>query len=121
MCLDVVNERVGTPNQLIQSGWKTFTKSSFGKLSFENFGLASKKDRAVPMDEWIVAEGKGANAEYGPGFHVYENEADKSLPSGKRRVFYRKVVARGRQSGCDVAVALELFVPSDENAWPPLQ
>ena len=117
MCLDTVNERIGTPTTLIQSGWKTFAKGTFGKLKFENCNFRGKRD--VPMDEWITAEPVPPTTnEYGAGFHVYENEDDKRT-NDWRRVYYRQVVARGRQTGRDVAVALEIFVPSEENAWPP--
>jgi hypothetical protein len=117
MCLATVSEQIGKPTTLIQSGWKRFDSGLLGKPKFENFTL--KGSRSVPLDEWLVAEGgtaKGSN--YTAGFHIFEDEKEK-LPSDKRRVYYRKVHARGRDRALTTVVAQEMYVPSDPDAWPP--
>jgi hypothetical protein len=106
---------------MIMDGWKVFGGTE-SKPVFQSYKLNSGS--AVPLDKWIKAEdstgGKGVKASdgnyYQPGFHVYANEPKKKL--GYRRVFVRNVSCRGND-GDETIIAQEMYVPSDQNAWPP--
>ena len=61
---------------------------------------------------------------YDPGFHVFAEEPKSKI--GYRRVFVRNISSRGKDSGTgssydhkEVIIAQEMYVPSDQNAWPP--
>lgn len=115
MCLDAGHHKVES-STLIQSGWKKFNGYE-PDLMFEAMSFGGAK--RVPLDKWITAEGKGVQAipSYDAGFHIYEDE--KETRPGNRRVYYRNVHRRGRQSGCTVIVAKEIYVPSNPDDWPP--
>jgi hypothetical protein len=124
MCLETVSDKIDKPTTLIQSGWKTFTGTQT-QLRFENMPFKGSRD--VPLDKWITAEATvekistGAvirGRDYKPGFHIYEDEQEVKSKTYKRRVYYRKVHTRGKQDGLTVIVALEMYVPSDPDAWP---
>src|SRR5206468_7330421 len=110
------------PSALIIDGRKEFNGSR-SKPHFTNYDLRGKRE--VPLDEWISAEtaqqiraSDGVN--YESGFHVYEGDTRELNKSPYRRVFVRFVTARG-DGGRDrkVVIAREMFVPIDENGWPP--
>lgn len=121
MCLEVVSNTKPEPSALIQSGWKHFG----GTNAAPTFEIMNYRgSRTVPLNEWLVAEGKKIKdygAEYKAGFHVYcdEDEIRKDYGS-HRRVYYRQVHTRGHQHNKNVVIATEIYVPSNPNAWPPL-
>jgi hypothetical protein len=120
MCLDSVTEKIDKPTTLIQSGWKEFQ----GNRAQPRFAAyAFKGSRDVPLDKWIAAEVQEIKVstfkKYDAGFHIFEDEEEKTLPSVKRRVYYRKAHTRGRQNRSTVVIAAEMYVPSDPDAWPP--
>lgn len=120
MCLETVKDRMDKPTTLIQSGWKTFNGPP-AKPRFENFAFKSSKD--VPLDKWITAEANVAEivgrqiSGYKPGFHIFEDETE--FKGKKRRVYYRRAHTRGLQDGLTIVVALDMYVPSDPDGWPP--
>jgi hypothetical protein len=121
MCLDSIKEQNDRPSTMIMSGWKEFNGS--GKnLQFQNMILNGKPD--VSLDEWIVAEKKPITAndgkKYETGFHAYTDEKELSNYNTKyRHVYMRKVMTIGKQGSLTVAIAEEMYVPSDPNDWPP--
>jgi hypothetical protein len=74
----------------------------------------------VKLDEWITANGPeidaGDSKKYKAGFHVY---AEESRHDKRRRVYVRQVTCEGMQDGERCLIAQQMYVPSDENAWPP--
>ena len=121
MCLDIVKEQNESPSSMIMSGWKDFGKYG-SDLEFKIISLNNSKK--VPRDQWIIAEKVNINAtdgsKYDTGFHVWidENEAKKNN-SGLTHVYIRKVGTLGIQEGLTVAIAEEMYVPSNPNDWPP--
>ena len=118
MCLDKVRESYDSPSNLVLDGWKVF-RGSGSKLEFENLSQYNP----VHLDEWMKASESTIRANdgnsYESGFHVYEDETKTHNNPTKRRVFIRKVTCRGEQGGHPIAIAQEMYVPSDENDWPP--
>ena len=58
--------------------------------------------------------------EYEAGFHVYEEDTNEMNKAPYRRVFVRCVSARGNEGySKKVLIAREMFVPTDQNGWPP--
>jgi hypothetical protein len=119
MCLEKVKERNDVPSMTIISGWKDFGNYRSG-LEFRNISLNNSKK--VEMDKWIIAEKKTINAtdgtKYDTGFHVWTEE--KELTSKNlTHVYIRKISTIGIQEGLTVAIAEEMYVPSDPNDWPP--
>lgn len=118
MCLDVVNETYDNPSTLIQSGWKSFTGSKT-KPQFEVKNLNGNKE--VPLDTWLTAEEKREHG-YITGFHIYTDETETAVKKLTiRRVYYRNATYLGLQNKGTVIIAKEMYVPSDPDAWPPLQ
>lgn len=122
MCLDYIKEQNDNPSAVITSGWKEFNGS--GKsLQFQNMILNGQP--GVPLDEWIKAEKKPVHSNsdiksYVTGFHVYtEEEEIKRNSKSYRHVYIRKIQTIGTQNNLTVAVAEEMYVPSDPNDWPP--
>lgn len=114
----------------VQSGWKVFVGTSsqpaFQSMTYKNSAL-------VPLDKWIAAEGGQIktggllSGGYDAGFHIFEDEQELKAISNwsgttgtKRRVYYRNAHTRGKQSGATIVVALDMYVPSDPDGWPPL-
>ena len=124
MCLSSVKETYSNPSSVITDGWKEFT-SSVGKLFFHTYGLDGGFDdaaREVPMDKWIKAAEISVTAgdykQYTSGFHVYTNGKNAAGVS-RRRVYIRRVKAKGLQGDEECLIANEMYVPSDPNGWPP--
>jgi hypothetical protein len=120
MCLHSIKERNDNPSTMIISGWKEFNGS--GKsLRFQNQTLNLKYD--VPLDKWITAEKKAVkgspSVSYESGFHVWINEKELGSNYKYRRVYIRKIQTIGVQGGLTVAVADEIYVPSNPDDWPP--
>jgi hypothetical protein len=127
MCLSNVKETYDPPSELIVDGWKVFAGSPSAP-QFENFAMPNQKlDKPVPLDEWMQASAAtaptGIRADdgktYMPGFHVYSEEAEIKK-SQSRRVYIRRVTCMGSQTGKKCVIAQEMYVPSNQNAWPPL-
>lgn len=118
MCLESIKEEYESPSDVVMGGYKEFDGTDAKPL----FQIDSAP---VPLDQWIVAKrntvtGVPQGKSYTSGFHVYSN--DKEIPKNDkkyRRVFVRKITYLGRQSGKDVVVADEMYVPSKKNGWPP--
>ena len=122
MCLSVIDKDIKNPNTLIQSGWKNFS-GTHSQPIFETCKFADSY--TVPLDKWITAEGDkikaGWRSDYKAGFHIYEDEMELSTTKriNKRRVYFRRVHTRGSQNKVTVVVALEMYVPSNPDEWPP--
>jgi hypothetical protein len=117
MCLSNVTEKYDHPSSLIVDGWKDFSGTDT-KPRFQAQTLAGHRE--VPLDQWLKAEGVDIKADDGKryelGFHVYTDEPKSST---RRRVFTRFISARGDQGQEKIAIAREMYVPSDPNGWPP--
>jgi hypothetical protein len=128
MCLDAVTETYDHPSTLIVDGWKEFGGST-KQPTFQNYTY--KGSNVVPLDTWIPASNEHSaqikandGKKYEPGFHTYFDETEfkgmgRSNSNSYRRVFLRKVSCLGRQSSLKTVIALEMYVPSDQNGWPP--
>jgi hypothetical protein len=120
MCLSKIVESYDTPSALITDGRKQFSGTT-SKPEFSAYLLRGKKE--VPLDEWIKADASQIKASdgnnYEAGFHVYADDTKETNKAPYRRVFVRYVTARGEDGNVKVIIARELFVPSDENGWPP--
>jgi hypothetical protein len=123
MCLEMITKRVEDPSCIV-SGWKRF-KGTAAEPHFDVYAFSGSSK--VPLDKWIHAEEEklsvpGSYATYTSGFHVFSDEQETNK-SGKifRRVYYRGVEVIGRQDGYEVAIARQMYVPSDPDAWPPLR
>lgn len=123
MCMDKVTETYESPSTLIVDGWKLFG-GAHDKPTFDQF--AFKGSRTVPLDQWIQASDEHAKEirasdgkKYASGFHAYSDEKDLKKRTGFRRVFLRKITSLGMQGSMKTAIAQEMYVPSDENGWPP--
>ena len=129
MCLSRIRETYDSPSTLIVDGWKAFRQKN-GVLEFENFGVGGQGGQmGVPLDQWIQASAgdapRGITASDGknyiPGFHVYSDEQQISKNrSTFQRVYVRRVTCLGDQGTMATVIAQEMYVPSDQNAWPPL-
>jgi len=121
MCLSRVEEIIANPSSVIQDGAKQFTGSK--GIYFETYPLdgSSYGNREVPLDKWLTATEKDVTASdsqsYKSGFHIYEEKTPKDR---RRRVYFRYVTAIGAQDGKNVLIAREMYVPSNENDWPPM-
>lgn len=122
MCLDTVKEKYENPSPLIQSGYKVF-RGSGNSLQFQAQTLGGAQ--TLTLDKWIVAEEKQITANdqksYITGFHICidEKEVERYERSSRsRRVYFRYAHTRGVQGG-EILVAKEMYVPSNENGWPP--
>ncbi len=125
MCLTYVT----TPKKLKSegTGYKIFYKTQKGNLKFNYL----RRDEIIPTEKWINEKNHRlliykkketinsviGGISYPMGFHVYRN---KNL--AKKRLFYqyravlvpvkfRKACASGKQSGTNVIVAKEIFIP----------
>jgi hypothetical protein len=124
MCLSRVDEIYDHPSTLIIDGWKNFSGTA-AKPKFEIYTLNGSAE--VPLDKWIQAEDDhakkiraGDGSDYKSGFHVFIEEPDiKSQRSFYRRVFLRKITYVGIDNSKKTAIALEMYVPSEESGWPP--
>lgn len=120
MCLSTVTRAYAQPSDLILDGWKEFGGSS-SRPEFINSQF--RKTRDVPLDEWLTAEAKTEITAsdlkpYVPGFHVY---ADEKPGKVRRRVYVRRVTYSGTQDRNDCVIAEQMYVPSDPDAWPPME
>jgi hypothetical protein len=124
MCLSSITERADVPSQVIISAQKLFNRPSGGELRFNV--QKYKGSFVVPLDKWLKAEGESIKMDsgfivkdkYPAGFHVYDAD-EKKTGIGVRRVYVRGVRTIGTQDDYKVLVADELYVPSDQDAWPP--
>lgn len=126
MCLDKIKEHYDNPSMAIIDGWKTFNVDTTFGLKFTAVNLNGKWE--VPMDRWIKADPKliqdSKGKDYFTGFHVYTDE-DKvkkkyvSKYTTPYRVYIRKVTCLGEQDGLDVYIAQEMYVPTNQDEWPP--
>jgi hypothetical protein len=124
MCLSKIIESYDNPSALITDGRKQFSGTNL-KPEFQSYSIHGKK--SVPFDEWIKADTsqqiKASDGnDYEAGFHVYEEDTKETNTAPYRRVFVRYVTARGDEgysSNRKVLIAREMFVPSDQNGWPP--
>lgn len=119
MCLSSVKEIYDPPSDLIVDGWKNF-KGGANKPEFSMQTHGGKSD--VPLDVWIRAEATATimaddKKDYVPGFHVYCD--DHAGSTGYRRVFLRRVTCSGLQGSLKVVIAQEMYVPSNQDGWPP--
>lgn len=118
MCLESITNANMDKTTMVQCGWKSFGGTT-SVPEFASYFFAS--GRAVPLDRWITAEGKGPG-QYGAGFHIYSDEKEL-MPSPHRvyyrRVYYRRPHTKGKQDCRTVVVASEMYVPSDPDGWPP--
>jgi hypothetical protein len=118
MCLDKIKSDIDKPSDLIVDGWKGFGGSGTS-LTFQNFA------GAVAVDTWLSASQvrpsveirAGDGRKYQAGFHAYAEERDK--PKHGRRVYLRRITCIGDQSGKKCLIAQEMYVPSDQDGWPP--
>jgi hypothetical protein len=127
MCLEKVKEVYDVPSTFITDGWKSFSRTGTGKLSFEQYPVGSTRE--VPLDKWIQADGSQAKngqiqasdgSTYMAGFHVFSEESEvKRDATRMTRVFVRKVSCSGIDRGKKAVIAQEIYVPSDPNGWPP--
>ena len=124
MCLAKVDQKIDKPTMLIEDGWKKFRGSSAAP-EFEAYNFAGS--RRVPLDKWIAAEQHMGHdkkitandgAKYAPGFHVYVYKTEAEKNHALRRVYYRRAHTIGRQDNATVAIAMELYVPTNPDAWP---
>lgn len=114
MCLTKITTTYAKPSDLILDGWKEFTIPPF---KFQNFG------GMVTLNAWLKAEEVEAPKEikasdgkkYQAGFHIYTKERKYR----GRRVYYRRVTCIGDQDGDECVIALEMYVPSNQDDWPP--
>jgi hypothetical protein len=121
MCLARVTESYAQPSELIVDAWKSFAGSSSAP-KFQQFG------DTVELDKWMQASAANAprgitaddNKNYMPGFHVYAEEKEVKGKSGYRRVYVRRVTCAGVQGLMKCVVAQEMYVPSNQDGWPPL-
>lgn len=125
MCLERVDRALDSTNTLIESGWKYFEKDAH-QLQFPHQPHGGTK--TVPTDKWLRAEeraeigaARGGMA-YKVGFHIFvdERQAKTASFSGKLRlIYYRRSTYKGIDQGQPTVVAQEMYVPSDQDAWPP--
>lgn len=123
MCLSKVLETYDAPSTLILAGWKAFSgEPNRPRFKIQNFNGSA----LVPLDSWIRAEnnhGKdladSSGHPYKPGFHIWSDESQLKPLASYRRVYYRNVTCAGEQGGKKAIIAQEMYVPSDENGWPP--
>lgn len=123
MCLASIKDKTSKPPALVQSGWKQFD-GLLPNLRFPH--VAYRGSHNVPLDQWIKAEGDKIGLRgrftanhYEAGFHIYEDETELRSMTGKRRVYFCRAHTRGSQGGLTTIVAREMYVPSDQDAWPP--
>ena len=121
MCLTKVISSPAKVSDLIVDGWKEFGGGR-KSLTFANM------TGDVALDKWLFAnlirppikirasDGK----EYEAGFHVYAEESDLRNRYRLRRVYYRRVTCVGEQDGSKCVIAQEMYVPSNQDSWPPL-
>jgi hypothetical protein len=122
MCLSKVTV-TPAPSDLIVDGWKEFGLKGT-KLAFQNVS------GTVETDKWMQASESGAptglraddGQKYKAGFHAYFDEREaKRFSVTFRRVYLRNITCIGDQDGRKCVVAQEMYVPSDPDAWPPLE
>lgn len=123
MCLTKIATAYDKPSELIECGWKEFYGSAVSLLRFCNFG------GDVPMDKWITASEiktpptggiKASDGKmYKSGFHIYSDETQIKKNRDYRRVYYRRVTCAGEQDGMRCVIAQEMYVPSNQDSWPP--
>lgn len=120
MCLDSIKEEYETPSPLVQGGWKEFSGTDAKPIS-------QQTSKPIPLDQWIKANevtiSMSGGGSYTSGFHVYSDDTQISKNKGNyvkyRRVYYRNVTYLGTQDGKEVVIAREIYVPSNQKAWPP--
>jgi hypothetical protein len=121
MCLSKINSTYDKPSNVIVDGWKEF--SGAGKsLTFVNM------TGDVALDRWLFANlirppikiKAGDGKEYQAGFHVYADETETKKFLHYRRVYLRRITCAGNQDGKACVIAQEMYVPSDPDAWPPM-
>jgi hypothetical protein len=124
MCLSSVTELYDRPSSLIVDGWKSIGAA---KPSFQ---LSVNGKTAIPFDEWITATTEHAKGgkiraddgkHYPCGFHCYSDEKELKELQPKSRVFVRGILALGKQNGKAVVIASEIYLPSKQDGWPPLE
>jgi hypothetical protein len=119
MCLTTIDEQNDSPSNMIMSGWKEFSTRGASNLEFQNNAL--RGNNQVPLDQWIVAEKQLIKAtdgkKYNTGFHVWIDETKESKKL--THVYIRKISTIGTQDTKRVAIAEEMYVPSNPNDWPP--
>ena len=125
MCLSTVSNKRPEFSSLILSGWKGFNGTTRDP-KFSNFSHKGSKD--VPLNTWISKETDGTTngrveagdgTHYSVGFHIWPDEKNKPREAS-RMVYYRRATAMGRQEGCPVIIAEEMYVSSDPEGWPPM-
>lgn len=119
MCLDKIHSQP-QPVSTIESGWKYFDGFSGKPLQFPHFPNGAN-GTTVAYDKWIEAANKDKDiGGYKAGFHIFTDEAvAKKTNSTVRRVYYRNVTAIGRDRDQSAVVAQEIYVPKDQDSWPP--
>jgi hypothetical protein len=121
MCLTKVISGPAKVSDLIVDGWKEFD----GKpptMAHQSFG------GTVVMDTWLKASEVRAptgirasdGKKYQAGFHIYAEESELKNRYRLRRVYYRRVTCVGEQDGSKCVIAQEMYVPSNQDSWPPL-
>jgi len=115
MCLEIIRQRTNLPR--IGTGVKRFSTDYEGHYSFQITGGRIKTDVWMKAKSKRISSGNGRT--YETGFHIYGNgkESPNDYPKSsfylnQRPVFWRDPICLGRQSGRDVLVVRELFIPS---------
>jgi len=115
MCLETVNQ-LTTPSTLIVSGYKFFN------TTWRGIAFLQQTDKECKYDTWLRAEGPELRADdgkmYPAGFHVYVEDVGYPCSGTKRRVYARRVIAEGIQDK-PVIIAQEIYIPRNDNDWPP--
>lgn len=120
MCLEKVTETLDGSVTMIESGWKMFSK--FNGMQFECQTLGGVT--AVPLDQWIKAETQveiwatDRNV-YKPGFHVFTDEKAAKSKGANHRVYFRRPLHLGVDRKVQTVIAQEMYVPTDQDDWPP--
>lgn len=128
MCLSKVTATYDKPSGLIVDGWKGFSVrgTAEGLLAAPSGTelVTAPRGVKVQMDAWVKATGADLVADdgkyYQAGFHAYFDEHRRD-GRATRRVYLRGITCAGEQDGYPCVIAQEMYVPSDTNAWPPLE
>lgn len=116
MCLSRVTQTLDGTITMIEGGWKYFEGAKRDEFPHCRWN----DSKTVPVDQWITASGSNIGT-YKAGFHILtdETQARKTVGIKLRRVYFRRVTAIGMDQQMDTIVAQEMYVPSNEDDWPP--
>lgn len=134
MCLDSITSTKSEklPKNQYRVGWKLLDLDKKHGLFCSLFTPVGRQ-----LDKWVkcrvplrskitILNYSELEKRYSPGFHIFTTRESvkiwsKSFYGNVVKVYYRRVVARGLQSGCECVIAKEMFVPSENNTPPNMK